>query len=192
MYNVHHHCVTPTWPLPVAQDDLERVTEMAYKQVVQFGMSPAIGHVSFPLKRREEFGKRPYSKQLSKMIDEVSRCYHGYCLDRLSSITLSYCRRCVPLWARLIWGRRVCWQNIHWNWRRWDNFLVNFLSWSHSIFPPQLAEVLLEKEVLNYRDMVDLLGPMPFEKKFHHYQELADLWWNYYSCIQINVSCCHV
>ena len=46
----------------MAQDDLERVTEMAYKQVVQFGMSPAIGHVSFPLKRQEEFGKRPYSK----------------------------------------------------------------------------------------------------------------------------------
>ena len=81
----------------MARDDLERVTEMAYKQVVQFGMSPAIGHVSFPLKRREGFGKRPYSKQLSKMIDEVSRYYHGYCLDILSSMILPYCRRYVPL-----------------------------------------------------------------------------------------------
>ena len=55
-------------------------------------------------------------------------------------------------------------------------FLDPFLSSSPSPPPPQqLAEVLLEKEVLNYRDMVDL-GPMPFEKKFHHHQELADLW----------------
>ena len=60
-----------TRPLAVAQDDLEKVTKMAYKQVVEFGMSPAIGHVSFPLKRPEEFGRKPYSKQLSKMIDEV-------------------------------------------------------------------------------------------------------------------------
>lgn len=42
---------------------------------------------------------------------------------------------------------------------------------------PQLAEVLLKREVLNYSDIVDLLGPMPFEKKFlQHNQELADLW----------------
>lgn len=55
--------------------------------------------------------------------------------------------------------------------------LVNFFLDPFLSSPPQqLAEVLLEKEVLNYRDMVDLLGPMPFEKKFHHHQELADLW----------------
>ena len=58
--------------------------------------------------------------------------------------------------------------------------LVNF-SLDSSLPPspspfPQLAEVLLEREVLNYRDMVDVVGPMPFEKKFRHHQELADLW----------------
>ena len=55
-----------------AQDDLEKVTQMAYRQVVQYGMSPVIGHVSFPSMEPGEVGKRPYSKQLSKMIDEVS------------------------------------------------------------------------------------------------------------------------
>lgn len=90
------YCVTQ--PLVVAQDDLEKVTKMAYKQVVEFGMSPAIGHISFPLKRPEEFGRKPYSKQLSKMIDEVRSYFHGYCLDILSSImTLPYCRRYAPL-----------------------------------------------------------------------------------------------
>ena len=41
----------------------------------------------------------------------------------------------------------------------------------------QLAECLLEKEVLNYKDMVDILGPIPYEKKFHHHHELQDMWY---------------
>ena len=168
----------------MAQDDLERVTEMAYKQVVQFGMSPAIGHVSFPLKRREEFGKRPYSKQLSKMIDEVSRCYHGYCLDRLSSMILYTLLQEVRSIVNKAYLRTEALLTEHTlKLKKVRQFLLviffldPFLSSSPSPPPPQqLAEVLLEKEVLNYRDMVDLLGPMPFEKKFHHHQELADLW----------------
>lgn len=55
-----------------AQDDLEKVTQLAYRQVVQFGMSPVIGHVSFPSMEPGEVGRKPYSNQLSKMIDEVS------------------------------------------------------------------------------------------------------------------------
>ena len=54
-----------------AQDDLEKVTDLAYRQVVELGMSPVIGNVSFPLKRADEPGKKPYSQMLSKMIDEV-------------------------------------------------------------------------------------------------------------------------
>ena len=42
------------------------------RQVVQYGVSPVIGHISFPSMEPGEVGKRPYSKQLSKMIDEVS------------------------------------------------------------------------------------------------------------------------
>ena len=41
---------------------------------------------------------------------------------------------------------------------------------------PQLAEALLEREVLNYSDIVELVGPLPHHKPFHHHQELADLW----------------
>ncbi len=41
----------------------------------------------------------------------------------------------------------------------------------------QVAENLLEKEVLNYKDLVRLVGEMPHSKKFHqHHSELADLW----------------
>ena len=31
-----------------AQNDLEQVTESAYKQVLLYGMSESVGHVSFP------------------------------------------------------------------------------------------------------------------------------------------------
>ena len=52
------------------------------------------------------------------------------------------------------------------------------LSASVGVSPPllQLAEALLEREVLNYSDIVELLGPMPHAKKLHHQHKLADLW----------------
>ena len=45
-------------------------------------------------------------------------------------------------------------------------------------FPPspQLADALLEREVLNYDDLVQLLGPLPHDKPHHNTHELADMW----------------
>lgn len=42
--------------------------------------------------------------------------------------------------------------------------------------PPQLAEALLEREVLNYPDIVELLGPLPYQKTHLHSQDLSDMW----------------
>ena len=44
---------------------------MAYRQVVEFGMSPTIGHISLPHKKPSEPAKRMYSDKLARMIDEV-------------------------------------------------------------------------------------------------------------------------
>ena len=41
------------------------------------------------------------------------------------------------------------------------NELINFMSL-------QLAENLLSKEILNYDDILNILGPAPFQKSFHH------------------------
>lgn len=50
------------------------MTQLAYHKVAEVGMSPRVGHVSFPLQRPEEAGKRPYSHWLSAEIDgEVRR-----------------------------------------------------------------------------------------------------------------------
>ena len=41
----------------------------------------------------------------------------------------------------------------------------------------QLAEQLLKKEVLKNKDIVKVIGEIPFSKKHHQYHtELQDLW----------------
>ncbi|XP_052752497.1 paraplegin [Galleria mellonella] len=54
-----------------AQNDLEKVTKIAYAQVRVYGMSQAVGLVSFP--DVKEHGKSPFSKTLKNLIDLESR-----------------------------------------------------------------------------------------------------------------------
>ncbi|CAG5130910.1 unnamed protein product, partial [Candidula unifasciata] len=55
-----------------AQDDLQRVTKMAYDQIRSFGMNSRIGHLSFP-QDDEQQGVKPYSQRLASLIDEEAR-----------------------------------------------------------------------------------------------------------------------
>ncbi|KAH6584340.1 hypothetical protein BASA61_007505 [Batrachochytrium salamandrivorans] len=57
-----------------AQDDLQKVTKMAYAQVSTYGMSAALGNISFgrPDGQDQQFQK-PYSESTSKIIDEEVR-----------------------------------------------------------------------------------------------------------------------
>ncbi len=58
-----------------AQNDLERITAMAYAMVVDYGMSERIGYVSFNMRKRSEgmsFDK-PYSESTATAIDEEVR-----------------------------------------------------------------------------------------------------------------------
>jgi cell division protease FtsH len=55
-----------------AQNDLERVTRLAYAMVTYYGMNPVIGNVSFS--NNEEFNfTKPYSEALAQRIDEEAR-----------------------------------------------------------------------------------------------------------------------
>ncbi|XP_071785734.1 mitochondrial inner membrane m-AAA protease component paraplegin-like [Asterias amurensis] len=56
-----------------AQDDLNKVTKMAYSQIQSYGMNERVGQVSFAEGKSSELGKRPYSQRLQSVIDEEAR-----------------------------------------------------------------------------------------------------------------------
>jgi cell division protease FtsH len=59
-----------------AQDDLERVTKMAYAMVVDYGMSDRIGPLSYDQSSRRDEGPllgKPYSEAMAEAVDEEVR-----------------------------------------------------------------------------------------------------------------------
>lgn len=58
-----------------AQDDLRKVTRVAYSMVKQYGMCDSIGHVSFPeTEEKGAIGRRPFSQALQELMDHVGTC----------------------------------------------------------------------------------------------------------------------
>lgn len=53
-----------------AQNDLEKVTKMAYSQIQNFGFNETIGLLSF---EQEQGGQKPYSKKLQATMDQEAR-----------------------------------------------------------------------------------------------------------------------
>lgn len=56
-----------------AQNDLEKVTKMAYAQVRELGMNTTVGLISFTEQEIKELGRRPFSKRLAHIIDDEAR-----------------------------------------------------------------------------------------------------------------------
>ena len=104
-----------------AQDDLRKVTDSAYSQILRYGMNEKVGHVSFDL---SESVVKPYSEATGKLVDEEVRLMIQEAMDR----TLEVLREKQDLTEKL-------------------------------------AQVLLDKEVLEREDMVAVLGPRPWAEK---------------------------
>jgi cell division protease FtsH len=56
-----------------AQNDLERITKMAYSMISLYGMSESVGNISFNDSNQEFVSSKPYSEQTSQMIDNEVR-----------------------------------------------------------------------------------------------------------------------
>ncbi len=68
-----------------AQNDLERITAMAYAMVVDYGMSEKVGYVSFNLSGRDDqrmMFDKPYSDTTALLIDEEVKVLIGNVRDR--------------------------------------------------------------------------------------------------------------
>lgn len=115
-----------------AQDDLRKVTQSAYAQVVQFGMNEAVGQISFDLQQESVFGEKPYSESTAQLIDQEVRLL----IDAAFQRTIQ---------------------------------LIN----DKKELVEKVAKRLLEKEILDRGDMVELLGPRPFQEK-SSYEELVE------------------
>ncbi|TIA94983.1 hypothetical protein E3P96_03959 [Wallemia ichthyophaga] len=106
-----------------AQDDLQRITKMAFEVCANYGMNSEIGPVSYGGREGSSEGfQKPFSEKTGEMID----------LQVRNMITEAHRRTHVLLGERKELVERV-------------------------------AQKLLIKEVLSRQDMIDLLGPRPFE-----------------------------
>lgn len=56
-----------------AQNDLEKATKMAYKQVREFGMNNIVGLLSFSEEEIKARGTRPFSKRLASVMDDEAK-----------------------------------------------------------------------------------------------------------------------
>ncbi|GBN62054.1 Paraplegin [Araneus ventricosus] len=110
-----------------AQDDLKKVTKMAYAQIKQYGMDEVVGPLSFPTDEETNsnfIGRKPYSKRLARTIDEQARFLIARAHKRAENVLVE------------------------------NRDKLNLL-----------AEELLKREVLNYDDIVKLIGPPAHGKK---------------------------
>ncbi|GIY14862.1 paraplegin [Caerostris darwini] len=74
-----------------AQDDLKKVTKMAYSQIKYYGMDEIVGPLSFPTEEETNsnfIGRKPYSKRLARTIDEQARLLVARAYKKTESVLL--------------------------------------------------------------------------------------------------------
>ncbi|NXI53640.1 SPG7 protein, partial [Chloroceryle aenea] len=72
-----------------AQDDLKKVTKIAYSMVKQYGMVPSIGQISFPDRESTPgIGRCPFSQGLQQMMDHEAKALVAQAYRRTEKLLL--------------------------------------------------------------------------------------------------------
>ena len=71
-----------------AQDDLQKVTRLAYSIVTTYGMNDAIGNRSYPPPQDGQLSLRPYSEATAEMVDAQARALAREAYDRTYALLM--------------------------------------------------------------------------------------------------------
>eukprot|EP01135_Chromosphaera_perkinsii_P005103 Nk52_evm14s316 gene=Nk52_evmTU14s316 len=90
-----------------AQDDLNKITKLAYSQVVEFGMNKTIGALSFEMPKQGEASfDKPYSEATAQMIDEQVRLLVDEAYERTVALLKDKKEECEKV-AKLLLEKEV-------------------------------------------------------------------------------------
>ncbi|KAF9582638.1 AAA ATPase afg3 [Lunasporangiospora selenospora] len=89
-----------------AQDDLQKVTKMAYAQVATYGMDPELGPLSYAGSENENQFQKPYSEKTGQMIDNQARSLINKAFRRTTDL-LTEKREDVEKVAKLLMEKEV-------------------------------------------------------------------------------------
>lgn len=130
-----------------AQNDLEKVTKIAYSQIKKFGMNERLG----PIYVRDSNetggggGTKPFSRAMDSIIDHEARNVVSHAYQTTEDILNKHrdkLEKVMPISF---------------------SFLLSFSFMLMLCALLQLAEALLDKETLDYDEVVNLIGPPPFD-----------------------------
>src|SRR5262249_11909384 len=92
-----------------AQNDLERITKMAYAMVTVYGMNGKVGNVSFYDPNQEYGFTKPYSDRTAEMIDVEVRNLINECYDDTKKLLLDKREKLEEL-AKLLLKKEILFQ----------------------------------------------------------------------------------